>query len=37
MRLWRPFWRRRLKVLRPPGDFMRDRNPWVLARRRRFG
>lgn len=33
----RPFARRRFSVLRPPGVFIRSRNPCVFARRRRFG
>lgn len=33
----RPLARRRLRILRPPGLFMRARNPCVLARLRRFG
>ena len=28
-----PLARRRARILRPPGDFMRARNPWVRARR----
>src|SRR4030095_15558834 len=33
----RPLARRRLSTLRPPFVLMRSRNPWVFARRRRFG
>jgi hypothetical protein len=34
---FRPFARRRFNTFRPPLVFMRSRNPWVLARRRRLG
>jgi len=30
----RPFWRRRFRTRRPPGDFMRARKPIVFFRRR---
>jgi hypothetical protein len=30
----RPFARRRLSILRPPGVAIRARNPWVRLRRR---
>jgi hypothetical protein len=33
----RPLARRRFSTFRPPFVDMRSRNPWVLARRRRFG
>jgi hypothetical protein len=33
----RPFARRFAKTLRPVGDFMRMRKPWVFARLRLFG
>ena len=34
---FRPFARRRFNTFRPPFVFMRSRNPWVFARRRRLG
>jgi hypothetical protein len=33
VRRWRPFLRRAARTFRPPTDFMRARNPCVLARR----
>jgi hypothetical protein len=37
VRRLRPFARRRLRTLRPPGVAMRARNPWVRFRRRLLG